>query len=72
MELGDVLCLYTDGIVEAHDAQDNEFGLERLQKLVKTNRALSSPELVNLILKKVAQWGREGEDDRTVVIVKGV
>ncbi|MEO8216851.1 MAG: PP2C family protein-serine/threonine phosphatase [Acidobacteriota bacterium] len=72
VEKGDVLCLYTDGIVEAHDAQETEFGLERLQKLVKTNREASASELTNIIMKRIAQWGREGEDDRTLVIVKGV
>ncbi len=70
VEPGDILCLYTDGIVEAHDKQDREFSLERLQKIVKSNRDLPASEIVKEVLAKVAKWGREGEDDRTVVIVK--
>ena len=72
LEPGDLLCLYTDGIIEAHDKDDREFSLERLLKLVKANRARSSQEIGQEVLAKVAKWGREGEDDRTIVIVKAV
>lgn len=69
---GDILCLYTDGIVEAHDEHDNEFSLQRLQELVLANRQRPAQEIVQEILKQVDAWGREGEDDRTVVIVKAL
>jgi sigma-B regulation protein RsbU (phosphoserine phosphatase) len=72
LEPGDLLCMYSDGIVEAHDKQDNEFGIERLQKVVKANRTKSAEEIGREVLAKVAKFGREGEDDRTVVIVKAV
>jgi sigma-B regulation protein RsbU (phosphoserine phosphatase) len=70
VEPGDLLCLYSDGIVEAHDAQDREFGLERLISLVRKNRQCTAQEIVTEVLRKVAKFGREGEDDRTVMIVK--
>jgi sigma-B regulation protein RsbU (phosphoserine phosphatase) len=70
LEPGDVLCLYSDGIVESHDRRDREFGLERLVRLVKSNRTRSAQEIGQEILARVARWGREGEDDKTVVIVK--
>jgi len=69
---GDLLCMYSDGIVEAHDARDREFGLQRLVRLVRANRERSSQQIVQEVLGKVAKWGREGEDDRTVVVVKAV
>jgi len=72
MDKGDLLCLYTDGIVEAHDRHDKEFSLERLQKIVKQNRDMTSAEIGKDILARVQKWGREGEDDRTVVIVKAI
>ncbi len=72
VESGDVLCLYTDGIVEANDGNDQEFGLEQLQEIVKANRKSSSLEIVNTVLQAVEQWGPPGQDDRTIVIVKGV
>lgn len=69
---GDLLCLYSDGIVEAHNADDEEFSLERLQMLVGENRGRSSEEIGREVLARVAEWGPGEQDDRTVVIVKAV
>jgi len=72
LDPGDLLCLYSDGIVEAHDNHDREFSLERLQRVVKANRTRTSHEIGQEVLARVAKWGRAGEDDRTVVIVKAL
>lgn len=72
LEPGDVLCMYTDGIVEAADAKGREFGLERLQKIVRSRREATAQEITTEVLQRVAKWGPEGQDDRTVVIVKAV
>jgi sigma-B regulation protein RsbU (phosphoserine phosphatase) len=72
LEAGDLLCMYTDGIIEAHDRQDREFSTERLIRLVKANRNRSAQEIGQEVLAKVAKWGRADEDDRTIVIVKAV
>ncbi len=72
LDAGDLLCLYTDGIIEAHDAHDREFGLERLQRVVKNNRERTAQEIGQEVLARVAKWGRAREDDRTVVIVKAL
>jgi len=72
LDPGDLLCMYTDGIVEAHDEADREFGLDRLQRLVKENRHRPSSEIGQEVLAAVAKWGREGEDDRTIVVVKAI
>ena len=72
LDPGDVLCLYSDGVVEAHDRHDREFGLDRLQRIVKSNRERTAQEIGQEVLARVAKWGRAGEDDRTVVIVKAL
>ncbi|HEX8170921.1 MAG TPA: PP2C family protein-serine/threonine phosphatase [Thermoanaerobaculia bacterium] len=72
LEPGDLLCMYSDGIIEAHDARDREFGTERLLRAVKMNRERSAQEICQDVLARVAKWGREGEDDRTIVIVKAI
>jgi sigma-B regulation protein RsbU (phosphoserine phosphatase) len=72
LDPGDLMCLYTDGIVEAHNDDGEEFGLERLQRLVKANRQKSAREIGEAVLGKVARWGSAAQDDRTVVIVKAV
>ncbi|HEU4521927.1 MAG TPA: PP2C family protein-serine/threonine phosphatase [Thermoanaerobaculia bacterium] len=72
LEPGDLLFMYSDGIVEAHDEKEREFGMERLQKVVRANRERSAAEIGQEVLKTVSKFGREGQDDKTVVIVKAV
>jgi sigma-B regulation protein RsbU (phosphoserine phosphatase) len=72
LETGDLLCMYSDGIIEAHDKNDREFSTERLVRIVKANRNRSAQEIGQEVLARVAKWGREDEDDRTIVIVKAV
>lgn len=72
LEVGDLLCMYTDGIIEAHDREDREFSTERLVSLVKRNRNRPAQEIGLEVLGRVGKWGRAGEDDRTIVIVKAV
>ena len=69
---GDLLCMYTDGLVEAHDRNDREFGIDRLVRTVKQNRSRSAQEIGQEALARVARWGRGAQDDRTIVIVKAV
>ena len=72
LEPGDLLCMYSDGIIEAHDKQDREFGTERLLRAVKTNRNRSAQEIGLEVLNRVKRWAKGPEDDRTIVIVKAV
>lgn len=72
LEVGDLLCMYTDGIIEAHDREDREFSIERLVSLVKRNRNRPAQEIGLEVLGRVGKWGRADEDDRTIVIVKAV
>ncbi|MEA2238551.1 MAG: phosphoserine phosphatase RsbU/P [Thermoanaerobaculia bacterium] len=72
LNAGDLLCMYTDGIVEAHNTDDEEFTLERLQRLVADNRQRAAKEIGKEILARVTEWGPGEQDDRTVVIVKAV
>jgi sigma-B regulation protein RsbU (phosphoserine phosphatase) len=72
LEPGDLLCLYTDGIIEAHDAKDREFGCDRLVRLVKANRTRSAQEIGLEVLARVDKWSRQQEDDRTIVIIRAI
>jgi sigma-B regulation protein RsbU (phosphoserine phosphatase) len=69
---GDLLCLYSDGIIEATNGRDREFGIERLQRLVVHRRHGTAKEVGKDVLARVAKWARRAEDDRTIVIVKAV
>jgi phosphoserine phosphatase RsbU/P len=69
---GDILLLYTDGVTEARDGQKEEFGLERLEELVRRNASLSSAELVRVIRQEHEAYlnGKAPEDDTTLVAIK--
>jgi phosphoserine phosphatase RsbU/P len=72
LEPGDLLCLYSDGIIEAHDRQDREFGTDRLVRLVKANRQKPAQAIGQEVFARVKKWSRQEEDDKTIVIVKAV
>jgi len=72
LDPGDTPCLYSDCSVEACDRKDQEFGLDRLLQIVKGKRNESAQEIGQHILSRVARFGEEGQDDRTVVIVKAI
>ncbi len=72
LEPGDLLCMYSDGVIEAHDRNEREFSVERLIRIVKAKRTRSAQEIGREVLSRVGRWGREGEDDRTIVVVKAV
>lgn len=69
---GDVLLLYTDGVIEAHDAQGLLFGKERLLKAVEQHANASARELVDALLKEVVEYstGVAQHDDITLLAVR--
>lgn len=72
IESGDVLILYTDGLTEAMDSSDSEFGTERLNKVVLENRDLSAQKIKGGILDAVNSYskGSPQGDDQTLVVLK--
>lgn len=70
---GDILVLYTDGVVEANNQLDEEFGLERLEKIVRASSTRRAHEIVEEITRAVDEYSAEvggPEDDLTVAIIK--
>jgi sigma-B regulation protein RsbU (phosphoserine phosphatase) len=69
---GDILVLYTDGVVETESAQGEVFDAERLETFVRAHAALGARELCELIYAELSRFsGRaQPEDDTTIVIAK--
>jgi sigma-B regulation protein RsbU (phosphoserine phosphatase) len=69
---GDLLVLYSDGIVEAANASEEEFGEERLFSIIKENCARPSSEILDEILKQVRAFIQEvpPQDDMTLVVAR--
>jgi phosphoserine phosphatase RsbU/P len=72
MAPGDTLLLYTDGIVEATDPDDVEYGLRRLEALAAVRRNEEPAALARAIEEEVEAFvrGVPIADDRTVVIAR--
>jgi sigma-B regulation protein RsbU (phosphoserine phosphatase) len=70
LEWGDRLVLYTDGLTEAMDSDEQEFGERRLIELGSRNIALSATELLAAIKKEVVSFCNGSfQDDFTLVVV---
>jgi sigma-B regulation protein RsbU (phosphoserine phosphatase) len=70
LRAGDRLVLFTDGITEAHDQSDEEFGEERLEAVVSANRACSAPALQARLSDAVAAFaGGQFHDDATLIVM---
>jgi sigma-B regulation protein RsbU (phosphoserine phosphatase) len=74
LEMGDIFVACTDGITEAMDTEDDEFGSQRLVDLVARERKLPAAEIVQSVLREVDLFSRGGthEDDRVILILKVV
>jgi sigma-B regulation protein RsbU (phosphoserine phosphatase) len=67
---GDRLVLYTDGLTEAMNSDEQEFGERRLLELCRNNIALSASELLAAIRKEVVSFCNGNfQDDFTLVVV---
>lgn len=69
---GDLLVLYTDGLTEAANPDDEEFGLERLVALVSDAASLPLPQVEETIREGLVAFaaGVPFHDDRTVVLLR--
>ncbi|MGA2483703.1 MAG: SpoIIE family protein phosphatase [Candidatus Acidiferrales bacterium] len=74
MELapGDRLVLFTDGVTEAGNSAGEEFGEERLLRLLEENRAATAGGLQKKILAAAGEFCRGIWEDDATLIVLGV
>jgi phosphoserine phosphatase RsbU/P len=71
---GDWAVLYTDGVLEATDPSEQEFGADRLKLFLESNQNLGVDQFVDGLLDELSRWsdrasGREPEDDITVLAI---
>ena len=69
---GDTLVLYTDGVVEALDAAEEEFGAERLAAAVRAAGGRPAAEVVTEVVRAARAFAGRAEldDDCTLVVVR--
>jgi len=69
---GDVLVAYTDGVSEAMNAADEEWGEERLMEAVRQNPTLTARVLIDRLMASADRFvaGAPQHDDMTLVVVR--
>ncbi len=69
---GDLVVFYTDGVTEAVDHRNEDFGPDRLEKIIARNALEAADRVVNSIFLAVASHRGElnAFDDQTVIAVR--
>lgn len=67
---GDLLALYTDGIVESANAHDEEYGHDRLAATMHGARAESAEAICRRVMDDVHRFSFGSPDDRTLLVLK--
>ena len=72
LEKGDLLALFSDGLVEAVDPHQEEFGMRRLENLFREHAKKPVAETIAAVFAEIAQFedGRPRRDDQTLVLIK--
>ncbi|MCR5322432.1 MAG: serine/threonine-protein phosphatase [Lachnospiraceae bacterium] len=72
LEAGSKLFLYTDGVPEAADADENMFGTERMLDALNVNTGASPEEILKNVRKVIDGFVKEAEqfDDLTMLCLE--
>jgi len=72
LNAGDVALLFTDGIPDSRNKDNEDYTEERLIKLVQKNSKLSAQKLLDKICKELDSFtaGADQMDDMTLVVIK--
>ena len=73
MRSGDKLLLFTDGLVEACNADEELFGEHNLIRIARENPTSSAEELMGLLMRAASQHGGEHfQDDASLIVLKEI
>ena len=67
---GDLMVLYTDGIVEASDAHDEHYGRDRLLATLGGVRTQTADDICRQVMDGVRSFSFGSQDDRTLLVLK--
>ena len=71
---GDLLMLYSDGVPEADNLQEEEFGMDRIIDVLRTHRDLQAAAIVDQMLRRIDEFAGAApqHDDITLMVLKRV
>jgi serine phosphatase RsbU (regulator of sigma subunit) len=75
LEPGDRIVLYTDGIPEAANPAQEEFGVDRFMRFMENNKSLSADQFADAFLDEISRWSQhspdQGQQDDVTLLVIG-
>jgi sigma-B regulation protein RsbU (phosphoserine phosphatase) len=70
---GDRLIMFTDGLVEASNQNDEPFGEERVTRIAQENRAASAEELKTMLIQSASDHcASRFQDDASMIVLRAV
>lgn len=72
LQPGDRLVLFSDGVPDALNANEEQFGVDRLEQLIVANETVSAAELTQIISRELKQWSQNtvAFDDLTLLVLE--
>ena len=72
LEKGDLLAMFSDGIVEANNPQQEEFGTRRLENLLREHAHEPIAQIIEAIFGEIERFeqGHPRRDDQTLLLVR--
>jgi sigma-B regulation protein RsbU (phosphoserine phosphatase) len=69
---GDVLCFYTDGVIEAWNQSEEEFGRQRLEEVLSSKANQPAKEILKALTSEMKRFvrGAAQHDDIAAFILK--
>ncbi len=69
---GDLVVIASDGIFEAVNHVNDQFGLERTIEAIRAERSLGAHEIIKRLMERVQSFadGAPSQDDQTIIVVK--
>jgi serine phosphatase RsbU (regulator of sigma subunit) len=69
---GDIFLFLTDGILEARDRHDDEFGYEGIQAALRNTSGLNAAEIREVLLQSLASHceNLEASDDQAMIVFR--
>jgi sigma-B regulation protein RsbU (phosphoserine phosphatase) len=74
MDEGDILVLFSDGIVERQNANEEFYGTKEMIKLIKRNKSKKAEDIINIIFQEADKFGggNKWDDDATLMVIKRI
>ena len=75
LESGDRIALYTDGILEAANPAQEQFGADRFMRFMENNKSLRADQFADAFLDEISRWleqpPEQGQQDDITLLVIG-